>query len=144
MDLFKKYPVLSLGVFALVTLIIAYYLGARTGKGKSNSEVDSELNNSIIAIPLTYELSEYESFADRLHTSMTTLADDESSINSVFRKMRNRSDVLQLINSFGKRSSWVWNVGGGSLASWMSLKLSNGEIETINGILSDANIDFQF
>ena len=144
MDLFKKYPALSLGVFGLVTLLVAYYLGNRTGKGKSNSEKDSELEDAMAINPLTYEPSEYNSFADRLHTAMITVNDDESAIYSVFRKMRNKSDVLQLIKSFGKRGSWFWNVGGGSLSSWMSLKLTSKEIESINGILAENSIDFEF
>lgn len=140
----KKYPALSLGVFALVAILIAYYFGSRTGKGRNLSEVESELQTAVLSDPLTYELSEFDSFADRLHTAMSTLMDDESAIYSIFRKMRNRTDVLQLIKSFGKRGSWVWNVGGGTLSSWMSLKLTSKEIETINDILAGADIDFEF
>jgi hypothetical protein len=144
MDIFKKYPALSLGIFALVAGLIAYYIGTRTGRGLSASAAAAQLDGEILANPLTYELSQYDVFADRLQSSMITLADDEAAIYAVFSKMRNRSDVLQLIKTFGSRGSWVWNVAGGSLSNWMALKLSNNEIGRINEILSDSKIDFQF
>ncbi len=135
---------MNIGIFALVVVLVAWFFGNRTGKGKSVAGASLQLDKEIKENPLTYELSSYKQWADRVHSSMVNFFDNEKAINSVFTKMRNRSDVLQLVKSFGNRKHLLWNVGNGSMGSWFSVKLSEKDIAEINEILSRNNIDFQF
>jgi len=145
----KKFSVpkvsqMNIGIFALVVVLIAWFFGNRSGKGKSVAGASVQLDKEIKENPLTYELSSYEQWADRVHSAMVNFFDNEQAINSVMSKMRNRSDILQLIKSFGNRKHLIWNVGNGSMGSWFSVKLREKDIDSINGILSRNNIDFQF
>jgi len=59
-------------------------------------------------------------------------------------KMRNKSDVLQLITTFGYRSLLPFNLGGGTLPEWIYTSLSGKEIAEINDIMYRNNITYQF
>lgn len=139
----KQYSWTTAGILAALVLVAAYYIGTRTGKGKSlsaNSEaLDKELKNG----SLTYDLSQYGSLADKLETAMFPLNDDEDAVYSVMSKLRSKSDVLQLIKSFGERRlQFTW--GGSTLNFWINYKLNNSEIKKINSLLSDAGINYEF
>lgn len=139
----KQNTMLGIGLFVLVTLVIAYFFGSRTGKGKAEASEEKELQKEINQNPLSYEKSQFSGFADRLEQAMTGFADDEATIYAVFSKLRNRSDVLQLIEVFGNRRM-SFTIGSSNLTTWLNYRLSKPEIGKINEILERNNINYQF
>ena len=132
----------ALGVI-VIALVIAYYVGSRTGKAKKEGAAEDLLKREIDKNSLTYEQTQYVSFADKLEQELNSTFIDENSIYSVFSKMRNKSDLIQLIKSFGmRRMKWYW--GDSSLNMWINTKLETPEIATINDTLSRNSIDYQF
>lgn len=130
---------MQIGIFAVIAVILAYIFGSRWGKSKAVSALESEIESS----QLTYDLSQYSTLADRLETAMFRFNDDEDAIYAVFAKCRNKSDVLQLISSFGTRRMLV-TIGKSNLTTWLYYKLSDKEIQHINEILTRNNINYQF
>lgn len=136
---------MQIGIFALVAFIVAYFFGTRTGKGSAASETDRQLKKDITSNQLTYDLSQYDSWADSMHQALQRLFHDESDlIETIIRKMRTKSDVLQLVRSFGKRPAWSYGVGTGSLSRWLTVRTTKDELRDFNEILAQNYIDFQF
>lgn len=134
---------MQIGIFALVVVIVAYIFGSRKGKGDGANSEAAEREAELKLHPLTYEPSQYSVFADRLESAMFKMNDNEEAVYSVFANMRTRSDVLQLISAFGKRRL-LFTFGSSSLPTWMGHKLSDKEIQEVNGILSRNDIDYKF
>ncbi len=134
----KEIPGLEIGIFALVVLSLAYFLGSRTGKAAAVSVGDKDIK----AGSLSYDLSQYKVLADRILEAVEGYGSDEEAIYTVFRKMRTTSDVLQLSKSFGSRGAWY--SGKSSLAAWLAGDLNNAEIAEVNKILASNFIAFQF
>ena len=141
MEIFKNNKLITWGIFALVTLIVMYYLGSRSGKAKNTGT--KGFKDEITKNALTYDLSQYSGFADRLESAMFGFTDDEEAVYDVFSKLRNKSDLLQLINIFGSRRIMT-TIGGSSLPIWINNRLDKSEIQRVNEILSRNNIDYTF
>ncbi len=139
----KNYPWLNVGIFAAAVMLAAYYLGSRTGKGKSVSADSEALAAEMAQSPLTYETSQYDSYADKLYVAMHDISDDEETIYSVFNKMRNKSDVLKLILAYGEKRIPL-TIGNSTLPQWISAKLNPKEIAKINDILQRNLIQYEF
>jgi hypothetical protein len=140
----KEVNVLGIGIFAFVVLLVAYYIGSRTGKAKTTaSEIDT-LVKDIKTDELTYDLSQYVNFADRVYICVYGVTEDEEGLYVVFGRMRTDSDVLQLIKAFGKRSGGFDFWYDKTLSEWLASDLNNVEIAKINDILKRNNITFQF
>lgn len=134
-------PGLSFGIFGLIVCVIGYYLGTRTGKAKSTP--GNVLANDINEADLTYQLSQYVIYADRCQDAMSGAGTDTEALKAVFVKMRNNSDLLQLITSFGRRGAW-WQGGSTSFTEWLSNDCSPADLTELNNILQRNNISFQF
>lgn len=140
----------TFGILSLIVLIVAYYLGSRTGKAKSikgdpNSpdSITDRLEEEKKSNPLTYSIDNYGTFAERIYKETSSLMTDEAAVYAIFRKMRNMADLLQLIVSFGKRGEW-YNLGKASLSEWLYVGMDNSEIKEINSILATNNIKYEF
>jgi hypothetical protein len=140
----KNIDVTTFGIFGAIVLVIAYYIGSRTGKAKATASMADQLAKDIRKEDLTYDLSQYSTLADRVFMCVYDITEDEEGLYVVFGKMRNNSDVMQLISSFGKR-------GGGfdfwfdkTLPEWLASDLNNVEIGKINDILKSNSITYQF
>jgi len=107
----------------------------------------------------SYTPSQYESYSIRLAEAMNDCGTNEDSVFDVFNAMKNKADVLSLINAFGVRSyrpcaasqpisytRYLFNSDafGGTLPTWLEYDLSASDKEKINKILSSKKIDFQF
>lgn len=134
----------TLGLFGFLVLIVAYYFGSRTGKAKAVAADGDQIAKDITVSDLTYDLSQYQIFADRCYDAMYDLGTDEEALYVVFGKMRNNSDVLKLIQVFGQRGNIIFQGGAKSLAEWLSSDLTNGELDKVNEILKRNNITLQF
>jgi len=144
MNIFGKYySWVSVTVVTTIILVVAYYLGSRTGKGKAGSKDSEALAKEIANGSLTYELSQYETYAQRLYMALYDLFANKEEINAVFTKMRTKSDVLQLILTFSKRGTWI-QLGEKTLPEWLYFKLDKEEISVINDILQRNAITYEF
>lgn len=142
MNLFGKYyNWVSVTVITAIILVVAYYLGSRTGKGKAGAADIEALKKEISAGALTYEKTQYETFSQRLFIALYDLFSDEEEVLAVFTKMRTKSDVLQLITTFGKRGSWI-QLGEKTLPEWLYFK--SFDVSKINDILQRNAIQFEF
>ncbi len=139
----KYLPYLKLLGVVVIALVIAYYIGSRTGKAKKENEAEDQLKKEIDRAALTYEQTQYSALADDLEAAMYGFRDNENTVYAVMAKMRNRSDLLQLIKSFGmRRIIWTW--GNSNLNAWINNRLDTAEIAQVNDILARNSIDYQF
>lgn len=127
-------------IAALLVLALVYFLGRRK-KGTSAIQRDAEKEKN--ENELTYQASQYLSYADRLEMAMQPLNDNEDAIYDVFSKMRNKSDVLYLIEAFGKRRQ-SYTIGKVGLNTFLNYQLNDSEREHINEILQRNDIDYKF
>lgn len=139
----KLYPWLGPSIFVAIVLAVAYYIGTRTGKAKKDNKEEAILDKEIVKNQLSFDQTTYVGLADKLESAMYGYTDDEQAVYSVFTKLANKSDLLQLIKTFGERRMTFY-IGGSNLNQWINNRLDVGEIAKINDILSRNNIDYQF
>jgi len=146
-------PSWAKGIIGVGALGAAYLIYKSVSKkvgngGTSDSKLPSNLNQDLVtatkASPLSYSLTQYDTWAAQLKQAMIGWGTDNEAIYRVFRYMKNNADVLQLIKAFG-----VWKVeakygiplpfettGTGTLAEALVDDLSSSEIDIVNGILA--------
>lgn len=129
-------------IIGLIVLLLVVYLITRQLKTKSIGEkLDKDINNN----QLSYQLSQYELFADQIQEATDTTGTDESAIYAVFQQMNNNSDVLQLTKAYGSRFNYSFtNFGTYTLPQILTAECSTSEIAQINSILADKNITITF
>ena len=128
--------VLVLVIVAIIILIVVKYKGKLTDTIK-NRELAESLDEEINQDDITLTQTQLNTFASSLYAAMDGLGTDEDKIYNVFRAMGTRSDVLQLIKTFGVKD-------GETLTEWLNGDLSSKEIDKINSILANNNINYQF
>ena len=168
---YKGLPSWAKGTLAVGGLVIvgffAYtiYRNAKIKQGEregrkaaqdAKKELDNLLKQGIIP---SFGNSQYEIFFQTLVTSMNSCGTDENSVYSVFNAMKNKADVLKLIEAFGVRyytpciatdpisySKFLFDSKsfGGGISDWFTYDLSNSERQNINNILSKKSIDYTF
>lgn len=143
MDFLKNNKLLNWGIFALVVLVLFYFFGTRSGKAKKAAATDGSYKAETAGKNLSYDLSQFATFADKLESAMFGFTDREETIYSVFTKLRTKSDLFQLITTFGTRRI-IFSFGSADLPTWINTRLDQSEIHKINEILNRNNIDFQF
>jgi hypothetical protein len=139
----KYFPWLTGAAIIALILGAAYYIGTRTGKAKKEGQADDAIKKEIDKKELTFEQTQFASMATKLETAMFGYTDDENAVYAVFTKLRSRSDVLNLIKTFGERRM-IFNLGNANLNQWINTRLDTSEIAKVNDILSRNNIDYQF
>lgn len=148
----KKYktPLIISGV------LILGYAGYKYYKKKNPSTPDAlnkdEKDFAGKGQRLTYTLASYTSLADAIYNAWFQNSNifnsvDEKKILSVFAKMKNDLDVIQLIRAFGKRRAPILFISvlteKVTLPEWLNIGLSTKEIQALNDILNNNNIVFQ-
>jgi hypothetical protein len=128
--------VLVLVIVAIIILIVVKYKGKLTDTIK-NRELAESLDEEINQDDITLTQTQLNTFASSLYAAMDGVGTDEDKIYNVFRAMGTRSDVLQLIKTFGVKD-------GETLTEWLNGDLSSKEIDKINSILANNNINYQF
>ncbi len=123
-------------ILALIIIILIKYKGKLTDSVK-NRELAESLDEEINQSDITLTQTQLNTYASSLYAAMDGPGTDEDKIYNVFRAMGTRSDVLQLIKTFGVKD-------GETLTEWMNGDLSSKEIDKINRILANNNINYQF
>lgn len=153
-DIYKQLAALSLGnskvklyggIAALVVLVLVIVLIVFKWKQAKNLVVDAQHNREL-ARDLDEEISpekvtitqeQFNSFASKLYHAMKGLGTREQDIFDVFEQMQSRSDVLQLIKTFGIKD-------GDNLKAWLYDDLNSSEINKINQILATNGVNYIF
>ena len=144
MNLFGKYySWVSVSIITAIILVVAYYLGSRTGKGKAVAADSEALQKELNTNQLTYDLSQYQAMSDSLFVAMNGFGDDEEAIYAIISKLRNKSDLLQLLKSFGSKRI-QFTLGDSNLNQFFANRLNASEIAKINDILKRNNIQYEF
>ncbi len=123
-------------VVAIAILIVVKYKDQLTDTIK-NRELAESLDEEINQNDISLTQMQFNTYASSLYAAMDGPGTDEDKIYNVFRAMGTRSDVLQLIKTFGVKD-------GETLTEWMYGDLSSKEIDKINTILANNNINYQF
>ena len=152
-SLLKKYqyPLILTGV------ALAGYLGYKWYRKRNPTDESSMSADEKAAKAkgqaLSYTLSSYQGLANTIFDAWFQRynpfnAVDETIVLSVFSKMKNDLDVLQLIRAFGKRRAPVNFLSlltpDVTLPEWLSIGLEANEIKAINDVLAKKGISFQF
>lgn len=158
--------VVSVGGIAIVGFVI--WNAYKKVKDKKNLQdallvaKDAKAEAQILqskGIKASYTQTQYEAFSLKLVEAMNGCGTSIGSVNSVFEAMKNKTDVLRLIEVFGvryyrpcpatdplsyARYMYDQNIFGGNLQTWIEYDLSSKEVSNVNNILSAKNIDFKF
>lgn len=128
-------------IIKIIIVIIALILGIRYFKKfikkRKSQAVLNELDKDINISLLSYQLSYYGIWAKDLFTAMSGVGTNEQTIYDVFKKMQSKDDVLQLITAFGVEDEET-------LTQWIVSELGSSERATLNRLLTDKNINYQF
>ena len=135
---FKKlnpYVKLIIGVVALIIIYTAIIRFSAWYKIKSsqfelNQEQSVYQNQGQL---LSYPPTQYQTYADTLASSTHWYNDDEQSIYTVFKKMRNDLDILELEKKY--RVSY-----GRTISEFLSAVFNRTEINEVNAILRSNQI----
>lgn len=140
--------VAAIGAGYLIYRGISKKASGQGAGGTPESKLPSNLNQDLATAakksPLSYPLSQYDIWANQLKQAMFDWGTNEEAIFSVFSKMKNDADVLQLIKSFG-----VWKIearygiplpfettGTATLGEALIDELSSSDIGIINKTLA--------
>jgi len=128
-------------IIKIIVIIIAIVFGVRYIrkfiKKRKNQAALNELDKDINVSKLTYQLSYYGIWAKDLFNAMDGMGTNEQVIYDVFKKMQTKDDVLQLITAFGVEDEET-------LTQWIVSELGDSERATLNRLLTDKNINYQF
>lgn len=147
LDYLKSNTKAKIAIYATLAVLLAavvIYLVLKT-KGVSSKIADTEanqklvddLNSEIASDQITLTQAQFNSYASTLYMAMKGPGTAENKIYEVFRNLSSRSDVLQLIKTFGIKN-------GESLNDWLNEDLSANEVDKINQILSGNGINYKF
>ena len=128
-------------IIKAVIVILAMIFGIRYIKKfikrNKNKAIINQLDKDINVSKLTYSLSYYGLWAEDLYAAMDGPGTDEQMVYDVFKKMQTKDDILQIITAFGVKEDET-------LSQWIVNDLSDDERATVNRLLSDKNINYQF
>jgi hypothetical protein len=94
---------------------------------------------------LTYPVSNYFTFADQLQEAMQYTGTYFNVIYSIFGKMKNDLDILQLNKAWGKRDVYFWGFTYSfTLPEALRDELSQAEIKKLNALLYAKKISYRY
>lgn len=102
-----------------------------------NQELINEANITINTDDITLTQDQFSTYAAKLYKAMKGWGTNEQAVYNVFEDMDTRSDVQQLIKTFGTKDKMT-------LKEWLYDEFNEGDIEHINAILASKSINFKF
>lgn len=119
-------------------------VGATNELNSINQEIEQSSGES-----KNYSPAQYNTWANNLFVAMDGYQTDEDAIFNIFKLMKNKLDVLELIKAFGIReiSSGYLNPEPnvkGTLSQCLTSELNSSEMTELNSILNKAGIDYKF
>ena len=139
-DKYVKYGLIAGGLYVGYK-IIQFFVGSSTSVAAATNEVKTLTSKGVKP---TYPDSSYTQWASSIVSAgFNTLGTNEQAIYAVFRKMMNDLDVAKLIVAFGNQRV-EFSFQTAPLGAWLASELDSEELATVNKILSDKKIKYQF
>lgn len=129
-----------------VKKVLDYFKPEKKQEKKEVENVESELEAEKKKSKLSYPLSQYATFANIIETAGFDVGTDEDAIYSVFRKLKNNADYLQLTKAWGSPNRKIYDWGFGynlTLAQYIRWEMSDSEAKKINAILKSKGIKYR-
>lgn len=93
----------------------------------------------------TYNQGTYDTYALGLFTAMNGVGTDTTAIENIFSQMKNRTDVLRLIEAYGvKQLTGAFGISDGQPDTLPSHLVSDGGVESANKGLKKNKVLYQF
>lgn len=152
---FLGLPPWAKGVVAVTVLAVTVYAvfkitqklsGLEEQDSKEDKDVVSEIERESKTKPPSYADSQYKTFANTIETAGFDVGTDEAAIYSTFRKLKNNTDYLKLLNAWGKpnRTVYEWGVGRKmTLPQYIRWEMNDAEVKKVNDILKSKNITYR-
>lgn len=145
----KNETLIAWGVIGILLYFVYRWVKAKSARISGEASIDKGINDGLTAgEALSYEETQYVSWANQLEGAMDGSGTDEKTIYNIMRKMQHTTDLLYLIKKFGhrdKKNLFGMTKGNYDLAQWISDELASGEeMDKLNNILLDKDIKFQF
>jgi hypothetical protein len=152
---FLGLPPWAKGVVAVVAIGAAAYAiykvtqmlnGDDEQDAKETGEVQLEIERESKKKPASYADSQYRTFANTIETAGFDVGTDEAAIYSTFRKLKNNTDYLKLLNAWGKpnRKVYEWGVGRNmTLPQYIRWEMNDSEVKKVNDILQSKGITYR-
>lgn len=158
MGIYKYYTELppwakGLSIVALLGGSYLAYKGIKKGienKNKKQSEQqfikDIQKDIDAQAQPPTTIQTNYNQLADSLYIALNSYNTDEAAVYRTFLIMKNKADVLKLIQAFGKRTrTGIFNLDEDlTLNGFITEAMNFEEIAQLNYILAKKGINYYF
>jgi hypothetical protein len=123
---------------------------AKKRNKQETKDVDDELEEAKKKTKLSYPLSQYQAFAKIIEIAGQDAGTDEKAIYSVFRKLKNNADYLQLVKAWGVARQvypeWIFFYSTGqklSLQQFIRYEMDEKEVRVINNILTSKGIKYR-
>ncbi len=145
-DKFISGSVVTFGGIFMIKFLLKEYASYNHTK-KVNDALDSAIKKGESAgKPLSYSLAEFSQFANMIQQATAGAGTNTHIIYQVFGKMQNDTDILQLIQTYGKRpNSWLGiPMGNFTLSQLLISELSSRERKQLDDILSRKGITITF
>ena len=129
-----------------VAVLVAKKFKLFFNKLKQVKNVQDELKDAEKKTPLSYPLSQYDTFANVIETACFDVGTDEDAILKTFYKLNNNADYLQLTKAWGNptRRIYDWLIPMDfTLPQQLRYELSDYYCTLINNILAKKNITYR-
>lgn len=151
----KKAAYISAGVLLLIILALVVRKMIRKAKAeKRDEELQEIIEDSIIVPDLTYTEAQYVIMADNLKSYLGDkglsggfIGVNQAGVYDVMKMMKKDSDILKLINVFGKHSfRKMFTIGTEeyTLPGAITALMTRGEVKKINKIFEDNGLTYRF
>jgi hypothetical protein len=152
---FLGLPQWAKGVVAIAVVgVVGYAIYKVTQKIGNVEEADKKEGKDILdelakegkKKPATYADSQYKTFANTIEIAGFDAGTDEEAIYSTFRKLKNNTDYLKLLNAWGNpnRKVYDWGVGRDmTLPQFIHYEMNDTEVRKVNQILASKGITYR-
>ena len=126
-------------IIILIIIVLLFWGGKKLSNYIRSFKIAERMEIAELAsqgVKVSYTDAQFKTYADTLERAMKGLGTDVNSVHNVFKLMKNRADVLKLIEKFGVRD-------GQDLRQWLDAEIML-YMKDINGILARNGIDYTF
>lgn len=128
-------PLVTGGVI-LIVLVVGYLIYKLIKNSDANQYLKKQ-SKEINKGDLTYSVTDYTNYANRLLAAMKGPGTDEETIFAVFNAMNTESDIRQLVAAFGLQKDET-------LQQWLLGDLSKSDMQKLNNLLKTKGINYTF
>ena len=135
-----------LAIIVVIVLMIAITYFKKLIKKDPENNTQNQAKSDIAADPsnLSYDIQQYNLYADQIQGCLDQLWRDQDGAIAVFKKMKTKDDINQLIISFGQRKPSSFFVFGpaANLTEWITSCFSSSQLSDLNSAISSTGYQF--